>query len=488
MTSNAPIVRSFPWLLAVVLAGLSWAAGFNGLYGQDAHEYLRQSRAIFDVWQSLPAPPASPGDTEFAKAYPLAGALMRLATGNALLAIQLVSWLSAALALYFFVRLLHLLSPGARVDSRWAFAGLGLAASPVFFRAGMTVMSDGLGLALLLVALFYGLRSLEEKRFWDPSLAVLACMGALGTRYALAALLFIPALYIGYEWVCGRRWRALAPAAVVFVAGVVLFVMYSTASPWQHSLLQDWSVSHLPARSFQNVSGAIQYVLPNVLYLLFPLAHPGFCLALPGLFFLFKKTDLALPSKRLLAVSIGGYLLFLGGLPHQNLRYLLPAYALLLLLMFPAWDRLYCYGFLFFPRLTRWVLGTALALQLFFCGWYWRPVWLRNQLEQTIAREIQALAPPDRVIYTFDLDVALRSYLPGRRFQNLWERRIEAYPAGSYLLFNEKLRAQWEGMNPVLNRDAIQQQFRLEKKGTFEDGWELWEMLAPEENAVPSKL
>lgn len=70
------------------------------------------------------------------------------------------------------------------------------------------------------------------------------------------------------------------------------------------------------------------------------------------------------------------YLVLLGGLPQQNTSLLLPAYALLLLLLFPAWDRFYCYGFIFFKKLTLGILLLALTLQLFFSiqvlayGWH----------------------------------------------------------------------------------------------------------------------
>ncbi|MDX1911805.1 MAG: glycosyltransferase family 39 protein [Saprospiraceae bacterium] len=476
MTSNAPLVRSFPWLVAALLAGLSWSLDFNGLYGQDAHEYLRQSKALFDGWQGLPTPPPGTGDREFARGYPMAGAGLRWLFGDAVLALQLVSWLSAALGSYFFVRLLDLLSPGARAGSRWAFAGLGLVAAPVFFRAGMTAMSDGLGLSLTLAAFFYGLRAMEKKRMADVALAALAAVLAIATRYALAVLLLPLAMALGYELIRTRQRLALAGLLPGGLLGLLLFSGPATNDPLQHSLMQDWSLANLWAKTFHNASGTIRYALPNILYLLYPLAHPAFCLALPGLFFLFKRTDLVLSSKRLLAACSLSYLLLLGGLPHQNLRYLLPAYVLLLLLLFPAWDRLYCYGFLFFPRLTRWVLGVTLAVQVFFCVWFFRPVWLRHEMEKRMAGEISARVSPGHTIYAFDVDVALRSYLPELHFQNLWERRYDNYPAGSFVLFNEKLRPQWEGLPPVLNWEDLQQQYRLEKKVEWPEGWVLWEV------------
>ena len=133
---------------------MSYALHFNGLYGQDAHEYLRQSGVLFDRLHGLPAAPDGLGDAEIAGGYPLAGALLQLFGFSPIPALQVVSWLGAAAAFWFFELNLRLLSPGARAESRWVFGALGLALAPFFVRAGLTVMSDALGLAVGLGALF----------------------------------------------------------------------------------------------------------------------------------------------------------------------------------------------------------------------------------------------------------------------------------------------------------------------------------------------
>jgi hypothetical protein len=479
MTSHSLLPRLLPGIFFLCLAVLCYLLNFNGLYGQDAHEYLRQSCAIFDRLQGLPIPPPTIGDLEFAGGYPLLGALLRFTVGDAVLALQMVSWLAAAFGLWVFERLLTLLAPGARAESRWVFAGLGLVLAPMFFRAGLSSMSDGLGLVLALSAFFFGLRAFENRWMTDVLWAAMFGALAISTRYALAALLLPLAMALTYY--LGSRKKRLLLLAAIGVFGMALLPHFwlksgGTENPFGHSMLQHWSAENFFHRTFNNENGQVNYPFPNIVFLGFPLAHPAFCLVLPGMFFLFKKTDLVLPSKKILLACIGAYLILLGGMPHQNLRHLLPAYALLLLLLFPAWDRFYCYGFIFFRRLTSWLLAGALVLQLLCLAKYLAPTIVRSHLEKTIAVRLKTILPPDATLYSFDLDIALRSYLPGVQFQNLWERRYPEFQSGSYVLFNEALRPQWQGQNPILNWDDLKTNYSLVLKAELPDGWSLWEI------------
>lgn len=469
--------------LFLILAGLSYVLHFNGLYGQDAHEYLRQSRTIFDRLHGLPPAPANMGDAEIAGGYPLAGALLQCLGPGALPALQLVSWLAAAAALWLFELNLRVLSPGARWASRWTFGWLGLALAPLFFRAGLTVMSDSLGLAFMLAALYFVLHVIELGHL-RAGLGFAACAAlAVTTRYALAAVLILPGLALVLEYWRERRLGLLLSAGGVAVLALGPLWWLKTGAPQgllAHSLLQDWSPVHLFQRTFVQVSGTIHYSFPNLVYLFFPLLHPGFCLLLPALFLLAKRTDAARYAKRLLLFSLVAYLLLLGGLAHQNLRYLLPAYTIVLLLFFPAWDRFFAYGLYFFKRLTYSLLALALGCQLFFCVWQISPVLARNRQEHTTATALAARLKSGDIVYAFDLDIALQSYLPGIEFRNLWVQRYDGFPADAYLLFNEpKLRDQWAGKNPMLNWELARSRYSLQVVQQLPEGWTLYRIVKP---------
>ncbi len=479
MTSHSLLPRFFPAFFFLSLALLSLILHFNGLYGQDAHEYLRQSREIFDRLQGLPAPSPELGDTPFAVPYPLVGALMQFLPLDAVLALQLVSWLAAAAGLWVFERLLALLAPGARTDSRWAFAGLSLALCPFFIRAGLSSMSDGLGLLFALSAFFFGLRAWEQGRGWDILVFTVFAAWAMSVQYALAALMLPLGLILCFHYLDKRKWAWMVGALMMGVLALLPQLWLKTGElkgGLGYSALQDWSPANFFHHTFSNENGLANYPLPNILYLLYIVVYPGFCLLLPGLFFLFKKTDLTLSGKKMLFGCILAYLLLLGGLPHQNLQHLLPAYLLLLLLLFPAWDRLYCYGFLFFRRMTMGILIGAIVVQLLFTAKYMVPLLSRNRLEQTVATQLKPVLPSQAILYAFDLDVSLHSYLRDIQFRNLCERRYTEYPKGSFVLFNESLRPQWQGRNPELNWDDLQQNHVLVLRTELPEGWRLWEI------------
>ena len=439
---------------------------------------MRQSKALFDRMQGLSAPAPGLGEAEFAGGYPLAAAVLRWLVPDAMLALQMVSWLSAGLALWFFNQNLRLLSPGARAESRAVFTVLALALAPYFVRAGLTSMSDALGLALALGAFWLGLRVLYKGRTQDATVAVILMAWAVTTRFGLAALLApLAVAMLLMLW----RYRNLRGIVAIFVAGVLALLPHFwlkngvVIHPTQHSMVQHWSLLNLFRSTFSNENGIAHYLLPNILYLFYPLCHPGFCLLLPGLLFLAKKTDIILRSKKVLIACIVCYLLLLGGLPHQNLRFLLPAYALLLLLFFPAWDRMFAYGFYFFKRLTWFILAVTLTVQIIAMLKIMAPILARHRLEVETAEAIRPMLPQNATVYAFDLDIALRSYLPDVQWKNMWEQRYDDFPSGSYVLFNEPLlRPQWEGRNPILNWDDMNERHRLELQKQLPDGWNLY--------------
>ena len=467
--------------MIALLAALAAMLHFNGLYGQDAHEYLRQSRALVGRLSGQAWAPEGLGDADFAGGYPLAGALLQMLGVEAVVAMQAVSVLSAGAVLWLFERLLRLLTPGTSSRSRLLYAGLLLALSPMLLRSGLVAMSDALGLALAMAALWQGLRAMESRHPEGAVYAAVFAVLAATTRFALAPLLLPMAIAVAWRMAKRGRWGWLAAAAVAAgLACVPHFWLKSgiETSFLQNGLLRNWSAAHFFQNTFHTPSGTLRYTFPNGLYLLFPLAHPAFCLLLPGLFRLAKRTDVHLFSKKMLLACLVLYLLLLGGLPHQNLRYLLPAYVVVLLLMFPAWDRMVSYGFYFFPRLTRGILAAVLAVQVVGAAFFLVPTLARCRLESALATELRPLLPPGATLFAFDVDVALRSYLPDIQIKNLWQQRYgRSDMAGQWLLFNEPaLRQQWAGQNPMLNWAFAQQHFRLQPLRALPGGWTLYQM------------
>jgi hypothetical protein len=467
-------------LLAAGVAGL----GFNGLYGQDAHEYLHLSRAYTGLLHGQPYIPSNQGDAEFAVGYPLLGAALKSLIGNDVLSLQLISLASYGIVLYLFNLLLRLLTPGAMGKSRNGYVWVALALSPYLIRAGITVMSDAMGLALLLASLLFGFLHLEFSRTRDGMLAAFFMAACFITRFSTAPFLMPLALAIGWNMFHKKNWAAIfgsALAACLMLLPHFWLKEGVSHGLMGHSLLHDWSLLNAFQRNFTTVSGTIHYPFPNAVFAsVYPLVSPGFVPLLPLLFFLYFRTDLLLPAKRLLLVCLVAETLFLMGLPSQNARYLMPGFVTVLLLLFPAWDRFFAYGFYFLKhQWMRLILGAVVIAQVITMYYVLAPTVRRNRLEQTVVASLKQNMPPEADLYAFDLDVAIKNYLPDLKLHNLWEKRYDRFPVGSFVLFNEpKLRQQWAGQNPMLNWDDLKANSQIRAVENLDDGWTLYRVEA----------
>ncbi|MEQ1745422.1 MAG: hypothetical protein ABMA02_08355 [Saprospiraceae bacterium] len=277
---------------------------------------------------------------------------------------ETVSWLAAAVSLILFVQNLLALSPGAYAKSRWTYAVLGLLLSPVFLWSAAEGSVAPSALALALAALLFCLRAIERERNLDSlgfgGLAALAVF----LRWDMAALLALPAVALLLELGRRRQWAWLI--GTVLIGGAVWVFAFWAQPDRVGSEWREWSLLNFFKSTFERHGYTTPYRLPNGAFVLAPLAHPAFCLTLPALFFLFKKTDVYLYAKRVLALSVLLFLLYQAGVPTQDSLRLLPAYVLLLLLLFPAWDRFFSYGLYFFPRLAYALMTLTVACQVLF--------------------------------------------------------------------------------------------------------------------------
>ena len=99
----------------------------------------------------------------------------------------------------------------------------------------------------------------------------------------------------------------------------------------------------------------------------------------------------------------------------------------------------------------------------------------QNKLEREISDYLKGF--PGRIIYTFSIDQALRTYNVENRIINLWRDKVMDYPDSSLVLFNqEKFTQQWEGKNPMINWNYFEKNYSSNKIKQFEDGWELYEI------------
>jgi hypothetical protein len=251
--------------------------------------------------------------------------------------------------LYFFEKTLALLSAGTRREARVVYVLLILGSIPRFVHSAITPGMDMPSLAGVSAALFFGLRSVERRRLGDVVYCALGVMLAVASRPEAIALvgLFVLGLVLLHR----KDWKAvLLIFGILVPLGILYFVPVLTAEPRGMQMLQSWHC----AEHLLRMDGPVTHPLPQALFAFYWLAHPVFFMPLPLFFLLHKRTDLLRFEQRLLGISAVVYLLFILGFPRQNLSDLLPPYFVILLLLFPAWDRMYAYGFYFLKK--RWML------------------------------------------------------------------------------------------------------------------------------------
>lgn len=239
-----------------------------------------------------------------------------------ILKMESTSLLACLGALYTFGLLLRQLAPGVRAASRNSYCVLLLALAPVLVQAGLFSLNDSLGLWLYLSAALLGIQA--------------------KLLYRVLALPFFALALITRGW--------LTPYFCL-----------------------DCSFWNLFSNTFEK--GALQYYLPNILYVfIYPVVYYGFFPLLGLLWVFFRRTDVYRAPQRFILGCLIAHVLYIALAPRQCPMDLLPDYALLLALLFPAWDRIYAYGFHFVGKKRMyWALGAFLLVQLLGNVVMWRP-------------------------------------------------------------------------------------------------------------------
>jgi len=460
------IIVALPVVCAMVLQA-GWS--FEGLYGQDAHDYLHQAKDQHAWFLGGARPEAS----SHPQLYPLLGAVLGLLTGD-LFALRLIS-IGSLIAIAMIVRK-ELAARGGDQRIVDAYVLIALIASPFMLRQAMFAMSDLLCLLFIMLAYRMAMRFRDDGKN-RRTFGVALCAGAaLATRFAAAPLLIAIGAHVLISTIRQRAWKAalagLAGKALLAVAILVVIGRAGEGSV-RHPWLIDWSIRNFIARSFDTLDGYASYAWPNVVHALFPFFHPGFLLIGALLLFFVRKEDVHVRGASLALVMFALYWIFMSGMPYQNDRFLLLVQPIVAILLFPACTR--AWNLL----ADRSALRSALMVSLLFAQIalfaYSTRTFIR--LART-ERELSAMLRPyaDRTIYQFSLGPAIATYGFEGNVIDLWKGPIDRFDPHAVLLFNPTAFAkQWAGKNPMLNYVGA---MRLRPR-TIErraDGWELYEL------------
>jgi 4-amino-4-deoxy-L-arabinose transferase-like glycosyltransferase len=473
--SSAVVALCFLIVFPLVIWILLRLFDFNGLYGQDAYEYLRYADALVD-WMKKGNPP---GDYFWPVNYPFFGALGGYLTGNTLACLQFISVFSLTAAAFVVYRVLgDFRERNSDKNILFLYCFCCCLMAPFLLRSAMLVMSDSVAI-LGVVCFYYGYFRYERTKKAKWLLLLSAAAGAaVMTRYALAIFLVLPALHLLVLVFKNRHWYLLFPAIVLAALFLIPHGWIRYEEPFAflgHNYLGEWSWQHWFQRVFNRQDGQVAYRLPNLLYAFSYVYHPGFFLLGAVILPFVKWSDWKPMVQRITLFSVLLYTFFIAGIGFQNQRFLLPLLPLVLILFYPAFLRSWHWLQTKIRLQRKWFFVGLVSLQLVLFVYSFNTVWLMNRVEKTIATSLQAY-PADH-LYCFYLDPALESYQVPQKLINLWKEPITRYKIQSYILFHPtRFSHQWEGHTLMENWAYLRKNYHLEELESFPDGWVLYQI------------
>jgi 4-amino-4-deoxy-L-arabinose transferase-like glycosyltransferase len=454
-------------LLSMTLLALGcFIIGFDGLYGQDGYAYLYQINHMDSLLKQ---------DSFYPPFYAFVGWIAQWLVQNPVLSLQwvsLLSWLGTFILLYKIVTQTYSIPPKTALTVLL----IAFLLSPFVLRMSILVMSDALAMFMALLTVYLGLFS---KNNYAHALFFIVAALALLTRYALGVLLLPSVVFVVIQFIKNKslqHWIFVILGGIIGLSMLVLNFVYFTNAQGstQHTWLQLWDLRHFFQTTFDHQDGSVNYTFPNLIYAFKNVFHPIYAIVFIPALFLIKRIDFVSIRTKILLLSFLLYALFLAGIPFQNDRFLLVSFPFLILLLFFPLQRLH----LKIGKMN-WAVWALIPIQLALAVQLLKPVYDRNQLEQNLLTE---LAPfQGKTIYSFDIDIALEGRGFDAEFINIWTSHYDQFKVGAYVLFNAtKFAAQWDGKNPMLNWNDLNQNYALVSVLKLQKGWELFEIKSEE--------
>lgn len=459
----------FNWLVILLLLPLTFAfclhMHFNGLYGQEPHASYRYMLSIYGFFAGGP----SPVSMDHPVMFPLLGAIATLFVPS-LFALQFIGLASAGFAYLYCCKILNRLYPEG--SQRQRFALLLLFFSPFFLRAALTGFADITCVAFLLAAHYQLLKWQDKKRNKNLLLALGLGILAIQTRYS-AVYLLLP-LFPPVVSACRKSLSVFLIILFVLVFAFIptIFIKGNDGldivlHPW----LRDWSIFHYFQSAFGEYQGTGQWRLPNLLHALSVFLHPGYCLIGILLIAFCVRQGTRIPRSWMMAAAL--FLLFIAGLPVQDLRLLLPVFPLFLIATYPAYESIVYRLKKRNERVLAYIVALAVQWSLLYR--VIQPVYEYQQEEWHIAQELKKMEPA--TLHTFAIDGALRTYQVPQQVVNMWSQPVTNYMNGDFVLFNRNRFMQYYPTSaPVEEFRRLRKEGRLMFIVSYPNGWELYRL------------
>jgi hypothetical protein len=436
---------------------------FNGLYGQDAHEYYRYSLALANFLTGGP----EPGAFFWPVIYPAAGALLSIVFPD-ILSLQILSLLSGAWTYINFCRILNLMYPKGTMRQRYTF--LYLFCSPFFIRAFSIGMSDILAMAFLTAS---WLKYLEWNSRKEMHLLLISiCFGlfAVQTRY-VSIILLIPIIPGILTTIKERTTNSLIIlfGIIIAITPSIIFRSIDIESIISHPWISTWNPLNIFNCKFETLEGTFNYTFPNIAYVLAVIFHPGFMFT--GIILVLYNLKNNFLKFKWWVITLIIYLIFLAGIPFQNLRFLLLGFPIVLILFYQGYEDMM--RKVIFKRYKIILFISFILIQFVLAIRAIEPLYIYQQEEIAISNEIKKY--PNSTIYCFGINGALKTYDVTQDVINLWNVSNPLLPSGALFLYNQvRFEKQYKITPPGKIYQKMRGQGRLMYIKTLPNGWQLY--------------
>lgn len=443
---------------------------FDGLYGQDAYEYLRYTKVL----KTFLTTGQFPGDYFWGVYYPLFGSLLSFIIQNPIIALQLISVFSLIVTAIYIHKTIQLLYDSEK--DVLIYTALFFMLSPMVFKMGLLVMSDMLSTVLTALCCYHFLKYYKLEIVKNIYFAAIFGVIAILTRYACVVLILPFAFYSLFIIAKRKQFLHLIPLLLISIILALPHFFVKSQNPaafLNHTWLQEWSATNFFKRSFDTPDGIENYGLPNIFYAFSSVFHPRYLpFGIPFLIlFLMKKQRVNYVFLLLIAYSLYG--LFLAGIPFQNSRFLLIAFPFLIVLFYPCFVRILETGII--KKNKNLLLIFVAIIQLSLCVYSLKTVFALNKFEKQMVVELKPFQ--NNTLYSFDVDIALKGRGVKFDYKNLWVKKYDSFQKNALVLFHPtKFNEQWKNKNPMLNWESLQTETKLKKIKNLPEGWILYQI------------
>lgn len=435
---------------------------FNGLYGQDSHEYLRFAKELKQSFMLGTAP----GYFHWPKFYPVLGAIVSYSGISVLHAMQFISILACFGTIWLAQRSIQLMNGTKGV---WLLL-LGACTQTYFMRSGMYVMSDALCAFFVMGVFYLYLRLLQKNAVKFYLLMILLSALAVYTRYASIPILIVPIIHSTYQVLVGvRAYTRIGLATLLFVLIGLSFTFNEHLSKQIIEHLSEWKISNLFHRTHYREVRLEVNLVPNIIYIWSNFFHVGFLifgfLLVPWI----KKWSW---NYRGLWIAILIYLVFIGGLEIQNQRFMVLSHMPVLLLVYPGFAELW--DWLRSRKLQLLFTIGVFAANLSFFYYSFSKTYKVHRIEKEISEQLMKY-DHDVWIYSFYVDQSFSSYGLTNHTENLWLMEKPEFIIGSLVVFNEeKFKVSWSDHRLMHNWKKLNEDHELQVLDTLRDNWKIY--------------